>query len=807
MAATIIRFGNEQCVNTEMNLEQTQPSVTGLADGGWLVTWACDEQDGSSSGIYQQRYDKDGNPVGGEQQVNVEPASSQYEPSVTALADGGWVVTWNSHLQDGDLGGIYQRYYDENGVAKPEQLVNTEIFSHQYEPSVAALSGGGWVVTWTSVEQDGSYEGIYQQHYDKDGNALWEKEQQVNTHVSNGQYEPSVTGLPDGEWLVTWTSINQDGSREGIYQRRYNANGTPKTGEELVNTVVANRQTQPSVTVLADGGWIVTWSSLDQDGSGEGIYQQRYNANGTTRGGEQRVVNTETAGDQTQPSVTALEDGGWIVTWQSKDQDGSGTGIYQQRYDEDGNPVGGEQQVNVHETDGQFRPSVTGLIDGGWLTSWTSVGQDGSVSGVYQRRYMSVAEFGEGQEYGTGTQESDLFRARANGLGVGDSLDGGDGIDTLALIAAGTLDLTAPDLLTGIEIVQGSDGNDTIVASEGRMAIITEIQGGRGTDALYLRAGSYDLTGERISGFESITLLGAGSLTFDDKATALLARSQTQNGTITLTDGTFSAAERQQLYNQGIRKATDVSGVRILEQAQASLSVQAVQENASAGTLVATLSITDPNPGDGLRFELLDSAGGRFALSGNQLVVTNGSLLDYETGASHRIAVRIVDEGGITTDAAFTITLDDVPVEMLKGTSGADVLKGGTGKDVLYGGLGRDILTGDKGQDVFVFDTRPNTKSNLDKITDFDVKDDAIWLDNKVFTKFGKAGSVAKPAALKKAYFATDKAKDKDDYLIYNKKTGALSYDTDGSGSKYKAIEIALLKKGLGLKANDFFVI
>ena len=144
--------------------------------------------------------------------------------------------------------------------------------------------------------------------------------------------------------------------------------------------------------------------------------------------------------------------------------------------------------------------------------------------------------------------------------------------------------------------------------------------------------------------------------------------------------------------------------------------------------------------------------------------------------------------------------------DLIKGLGGDDTLIGNGGNDMLYGGLGKDVLTGGSGQDVFVFDTKPSGKANSDRLTDFDVKDDSIWLENKVFTKLGKAGSAAMPAQLSKSSFAIDRAKDKNDYLIYNEKTGVLSYDADGSGSK-SAIEIAQLKKGLGLSHKDFFVI
>lgn len=139
------------------------------------------------------------------------------------------------------------------------------------------------------------------------------------------------------------------------------------------------------------------------------------------------------------------------------------------------------------------------------------------------------------------------------------------------------------------------------------------------------------------------------------------------------------------------------------------------------------------------------------------------------------------------------------------GTRKADKLVGGAGNDRLYGKLGKDVLTGGAGKDIFVFDTKPNKKTNLDKVTDFTVANDTLWIDNALLKKLGR-GTASKPAKLKKDFFRLDKAKDGNDYLIYNKKTGVLSLDTDGSGSA-KAIGIAILDKGLKLTYNDFFIV
>ena len=211
---------------------------------------------------------------------------------------------------------------------------------------------------------------------------------QVNTYTSGDQIYSSVTALNDGGFVVTWSSDGQDGSGYGIYGQRYAADGTPVGSEFRVNTYTSSDQIYSSVTALADGGFVVTWSSYGQDGSGYGIYGQRYAADGTPVGGEFRA-NTYTSNDQIYSSVTALTDGGFVVTWSSNGQDGSGYGIYGQRYAADGSPVGGEFRANTYTTSDQVYSSVTALADGGFVVTWSSDGQDGSGYGIYGQRYAA----------------------------------------------------------------------------------------------------------------------------------------------------------------------------------------------------------------------------------------------------------------------------------------------------------------------------------------------------------------------------------------------------------------------------------
>ena len=90
------------------------------------------------------------------------------------------------------------------------------------------------------------------------------------------------------------------------------------------------------------------------------------------------------------------------------------------------------------------------------------------------------------------------------------------------------------------------------------------------------------------------------------------------------------------------------------------LANASIAENSANGLAIGTLSTTDPDAGDSHSYQLLDNASGRFAISGNMLVVANGLLLDFETATSHNITVRSTDAGGLSFDKVLTITVTDV---------------------------------------------------------------------------------------------------------------------------------------------------
>ena len=283
-------------------------------------------------------------------------------------------------------------------------------------------------------------------------------------------------------------------------------------------------------------------------------------------------------------------------------------------------------------------------------------------------------------------------------------------------------------------------------------------------------------------------------------------------------DASFTVQGSTSASDAGLFGGTDDAGITVTAVPDAptglSLAGAAVTELATKGTFVGTLSASDADPGTTLTYSLIDDAGGRFDLAGSKLVVENGVGLDFEQRTSHQVTVRVSDGSGLFQDRTFTVTVGDVAREVTAGSDGADVIVGGAGKDRLgggagndrlAGGLGADVLTGRAGRDTFVVD-RKLGPSNVDRVTDFNVRDDSFHLDNAVFTKLGK-GAPAKPLKLAAdAFFKGKAAHDASDRIVYDPGTGSLSYDADGSASG-KAVKFALLKKGLALTNADFFVI
>jgi methionine-rich copper-binding protein CopC len=376
-------LGSAQLVNSTTAGAQETPAIGRDGTGRSLVVWTTAD-DGAGMGVRGQFYTAAGAKSGGELAVNTVIPGDQANPSVAMTGTGGALVVW--HAPDVFGSGVWARYYDAAGVpAGPEVAVNVTTFDEQSFPVVAGTADG-FLVAWQSYGQDGDVEGIYARRYDANGIAV-SGEMLVNVVTIGAQARASVAALKAG-WVVAWESGKE------IFTRRLDAGGTPLGGEVRANAITTGTQQSPSVAGEPNGGFVVAWSDDSgraQEDASFGIFAARFSAGGLRRTTGDYHINSFVTGDQVQPSVTVDAAGLWTVTWRSMGEDGDQGGIYGQVYTPNAVPVGGAFGVSTPANGDQSRPAVTALPDGRLFAVWqhagTPFGADTSVSAIAGRRF------------------------------------------------------------------------------------------------------------------------------------------------------------------------------------------------------------------------------------------------------------------------------------------------------------------------------------------------------------------------------------------------------------------------------------
>lgn len=250
-------------------------------------------------------------------------------------------------------------------------------------PSAALYPNGSFVVVWQEGASDQAQE-IYAQRYTATGLPDGSKIQ-VNipplyyNFFATLPYDtigyPRVTAQPNGEFVVSWQEKAGLFITTSLVSKRYN-----KQNESIGEPLWLARGLfggglsigYHDTAQLANGSIIVVWETHDLPLPGDENYKNirfvSISPEGQIIGGG--IANTHVDGMQVNPRVAALEDGGFVIVWQSLDQDNAGWGVYSQRYDVNIQPVAGESRVNI---DGDFNeafPSVTGLAGGGYAIAW-----------------------------------------------------------------------------------------------------------------------------------------------------------------------------------------------------------------------------------------------------------------------------------------------------------------------------------------------------------------------------------------------------------------------------------------------------
>ncbi|MEM6162726.1 hypothetical protein AAH446_19645, partial [Erwinia sp. P6884] len=331
-------FYSEYTVNSTTTGAQTVSSVTGLPDGGAIVVWQSASGDGSGSCIKGQLLDAKGQPVGAEFTVNATTAGDQLTPQVAALADGSFQVVWSTDSGGHIKGQGYTYSYDSagnvNGVLTDGAEYNVDsgtAASKMRVPAIAALEDGGYMVVW-EASLNGNWV-VYGRQYDASGTPVTSETVLASTSLNANAliYEweplPSVTTLDNGQVAITYT-IKGTGYDVGVSV--YDPSSHAVVTSFVANQTLTSDQASPAVSALDNGNYVVTWDSNDTSGpdqSGYGVWGRMYAADGTALTGE-FLINTATAGNQQLAKVVSEADGSFVAVFLSATDTAPGAGTF-----------------------------------------------------------------------------------------------------------------------------------------------------------------------------------------------------------------------------------------------------------------------------------------------------------------------------------------------------------------------------------------------------------------------------------------------------------------------------------------------
>ncbi|HHJ19615.1 MAG TPA: DUF4347 domain-containing protein, partial [Gammaproteobacteria bacterium] len=315
---------------------------------------------------------------------SVQETSGESRGSRDAVAmdsNGNYVVVWTDSSTDGSGYGVFAQRFDATGTKQGTEFqINETSADNQYWASVTMDSSGNFTVTWTSVNQDGTASSIYARQFNADGTAKAAGEFKVNTSTG-AQSSSSIAMASDGRFIIAWQG-NGSSDSDGIYGRLYNAAGNATTSEFLINTTTSGLQFDPVVAMNDNGESAIVWNN------GTHSYLELINASGVVAGVETQV---NAFSSESKSAVAIDNNGQTIVAFRYL---GSGDdGIYFRRFDTLGNDIDGRfstpPSVDTAANLDATAPSIAmDRSSGNFIVTWEKAG-DGSGTAVYAKAFKA----------------------------------------------------------------------------------------------------------------------------------------------------------------------------------------------------------------------------------------------------------------------------------------------------------------------------------------------------------------------------------------------------------------------------------
>jgi Ca2+-binding RTX toxin-like protein len=343
----------------------------------------------------------------------------------------------------------------------------------------------------------------------------------------------------------------------------------------------------------------------------------------------------------------------------------------------------------------------------------------------------------------------------------------------------------------GNDTIQGNAGNDRLSGDDGA----DTLYGGNGNDRLAGGTGADTLNGGGdidIADYQT-SATGVNVLLYIDDASGGDAAGDELNSI----ENVMGSAHADQLWgDDGVNLLWGMSGNDLLkgfggsDQLFGGNGSDTLEGGDGADILMGDAGADQMNGGAGNDTYTVDHAGDVITETGGQGSDEVVSFVSYALTAG--ADVEVLHTGSDAGAAPINLT----------GNETGNLVCGNAGANVINGGDGNDELTGLGGEDSFMFNTPLDETFNVDEITDFNVTDDTILLDATIFSSDLSVGN----SVAGSQFVIGAEAENAVHRIIYNDETGAVYYDSDGTGGAAQ-IQFAELSPGLALENFDFFVV
>jgi len=362
---TILPGKNTQRILTSMNeviitssnttIYRTPPTITSLKYGGLVGCWATKDYISTSSGddVVCRIYNALGAPLDINFGVSSDPSNEETDPKVAPLEDGGFVVAFRTAANPKR---VIFRIFESNGTPRTNDIDANDGDDHDKNGlCITGLKNGNFLIAWAYY---GSPKGVYGRIFDPNGNSVT-SEFRVNTLVADVYYNTSCIGLSDGTFVVAWVGENIQTLANTWFVRlqRFSKYGIKMGDEYSVDPGTGSKQGNPYLLDMPDSKFLVLWQNPYD--SNDDVHGARVSYTGTVE--DKFKVNKFENNFQGHMTAARLADGGFIVTWSSQNQlpDNKKFDVFARAFDSNWQKIGSDEFViNTITDENQYFPAV-----------------------------------------------------------------------------------------------------------------------------------------------------------------------------------------------------------------------------------------------------------------------------------------------------------------------------------------------------------------------------------------------------------------------------------------------------------------